>query len=833
MKNISDFEKYTAYLGEIINPEIRAEYEKLYKDNSAIIQYFKGVEKSVQKILSNSAIGADDLETLKNVLQVIITLENEITTFASKKRSKAYNKEISQLIDEVKDKMPISEVEVKNREFLELLEKNKQALKDEWQPPQRFTDKFIDDEIAKYDGEISSCENAITSLSYEIQSADNEQMRIKQEMDTAMRQVHAMGGRFTDSYESKMYLDRSGDAAYRKGAAQGKISNYRNIIRESGNKKRELETVRRLSVDKRLENHYKNLLDRKNIPSNSEEEFTKLAEEFREFEGYYEDAEELANECKDMPHKMQYNKLLRAKILAKTEQEFREIAKECRSLAMKYKGNDFLELSKECTKMADSTGEQEKKDKYNKLLQEYQKASKEDEFQNLAKQFREMNGYENTALIAIKCDDQYREYKKRRETQEKKEEYDSLVRAKNNASEEQLLYLAERFRAMNGYENTAELANECDNQYSTLKEEKKQELKIIREDIAKYKNCISLSSSPILTVGLKTDGTVLAVGSNSRGQCNTESWREIIAISSSSQHIVGLKADGTVVAVGDNKDGQCKTKNWTDIVAISSKYDRTVGLKADGTVVAVGFNRDGQCNTKNWTDIVAISANGYNIMGLKAEGTVVTVGDHSTQRKVTPWRDIVAIFNNSITVKLQADGTVVAVGRNFSRECNIDVVAIDGDVVLKTNGTVVAVGDNKYGQCNTEDWRDIVAISSSHYHTVGLKADGTVIAVGANNNGECNTKNWKDIVAISSSSATYDGGVVRGCTVGLKRDGTVVAVGWNKYGQCNTENWKGIGPPSEEQILKWERRAKGLCQYCGGQIGGLFTKKCKVCGKPR
>jgi len=61
---------------------------------------------------------------------------------------------------------------------------------------------------------------------------------------------------------------------------------------------------------------------------------------------------------------------------------------------------------------------------------------------------------------------------------------------------------------------------------------------------------------------------------------------------------------------------------------------------------------------------------------------------------------------------------------------------------------------------------------------------------------------------------------------------------------------------SEEQILKWkqakaeqeareaeERRriaeqeqqrqwkAQGLCTYCGGKLGGLFTKKCKSCGK--
>ena len=66
-----------------------------------------------------------------------------------------------------------------------------------------------------------------------------------------------------------------------------------------------------------------------------------------------------------------------------------------------------------------------------------------------------------------------------------------------------------------------------------------------------------------------------------------------MAISAVGYYTVGLKADGTVVAVGDNTDGQCEVSDWRDIVAISAGYGHTVGLKADGTVVAVGdYNYD-------------------------------------------------------------------------------------------------------------------------------------------------------------------------------------------------------------------------------------------------
>ena len=293
------------------------------------------------------------------------------------------------------------------------------------------------------------------------------------------------------------------------------------------------------------------------------------------------------------------------------------------------------------------------------------------------------------------------------------------------------------------------------------------------------------------TIGLKDNGTVVAVGDNKDGQCNVNGWRDIVAISAYLGHTVGLKADGTVVAVGYNKYGRCNVSGWRDIVAISAVFGYTVGLKADGTVVAVGENKDGQCNVNGWRDIVAISAGSRHTVGLKADGTVVAVGENKDgQCNVSGWRDIVSISAvGGRTVGLKADGTVVAVGNNCDGQCNVsgwrDIVSISANfghtVGLKADGTVVAVGYNKYGQCNVNGWRDIVAISAVGSRTVGLKADGTVVAVGENKDGQCNVSGWRDIVAISA-------GVYH--TVGLKADGTVVAVGENHDGRCNVSGWR-------------------------------------------
>ena len=257
------------------------------------------------------------------------------------------------------------------------------------------------------------------------------------------------------------------------------------------------------------------------------------------------------------------------------------------------------------------------------------------------------------------------------------------------------------------------------------------------------------------TVGLKTDGTVVAVGNNACGQCDVSDWTDIVAVNAGGWNTIGLKADGTVIAVGKNEDGQCDVSDWTDIVAVAAGDFHTVGLKADGTVIAVGKNEDGQCDVSGWRGIVAVAAGSKRTVGLKADGRVVVVGwKWDGGCDVSGWRDIVAVAaGDSHTIGLKADGTVVAVGWNGDGRCNVsdwtDIVAVAaGDshtIGLKADGKVVAVGDNEDGQCDVSGWTDIVSVSAALNHTVGLKADGSIVAVGDNESGQCNVSGWKDI----------------------------------------------------------------------------------------
>ena len=67
-------------------------------------------------------------------------------------------------------------------------------------------------------------------------------------------------------------------------------------------------------------------------------------------------------------------------------------------------------------------------------------------------------------------------------------------------------------------------------------------------------------------------------------------------------HTVGLKSDGTLVAVGGGYG--TNVGSLTDIVQVVVGELHTVGVKTDGTVVAVGDNGAGQCNLFDWNLMV-------------------------------------------------------------------------------------------------------------------------------------------------------------------------------------------------------------------------------------
>lgn len=327
------------------------------------------------------------------------------------------------------------------------------------------------------------------------------------------------------------------------------------------------------------------------------------------------------------------------------------------------------------------------------------------------------------------------------------------------------------------------------------------------------------------TVGLCTDGTVLAAGRNDYGQCNVDDWTDIVAISASAYHTVGLKADGTVVAVGMNAHGQCDVSGWTDIVAILAEGEPfieqngeipigyTVGLKSDGTLITTGSNTYGQCDVSEWTDVINLTSDNVryenstsvHVVGLRVDGTVLIAGENTKNwsDSVSEWTDIVSVsINSQRIVGLKSDGTTIYTSTDqvrwgydptrYDASGWTDIVQIYNSlqhtIALRKDGTVIALGnDFLYDHSSVSHWKDIVSINVNNSYSVALKADGTVIGIGYDDQKQAKGfSGWHDIAAVYTSSIH---------TVGIKHDGTAVAAGFNEYGQCDISHWKNLIVP--------------------------------------
>ena len=193
-----------------------------------------------------------------------------------------------------------------------------------------------------------------------------------------------------------------------------------------------------------------------------------------------------------------------------------------------------------------------------------------------------------------------------------------------------------------------------------------------------------------------------------------------------------LKKDGSIIAWGDNTYGECDVPasvQQTGVTTISGGFLFKSALQNNGTVIAWGDNRYGQC------------------LGTDALGNPITTTPLGQPVQIggQVLTGISAIDSDAWghTVALKNTGQVIAWGSNSNGQCNVPLSALSGvtaiatggshSIALSGNGSVLVWGSNEYGQCDIpiDAQSGIVAIDGGRDHTVALKNNGSVVAWGA------------------------------------------------------------------------------------------------------
>ena len=242
------------------------------------------------------------------------------------------------------------------------------------------------------------------------------------------------------------------------------------------------------------------------------------------------------------------------------------------------------------------------------------------------------------------------------------------------------------------------------------------------------------------TVALRNDGTVLACGDDSFGQCEVERWRNVKAVCAGAYHTVALFSDGTVAAIGRSDEGQCETSEWRDIIAVTAADYATFGLKADGSIVCCGYNN--YYMLQDWPKATAISGGSYALAALKENGEALISHESARSDELTDLAGIAV--NTGYAVGLREDGSTVCSAADLSDWRNIVAVSASANAILglDSQGSVHAYF---FLEGAGEDFtapRGVVAMAAGGTHCVFVRSDGTVAAWGENGKGECNVSRW-------------------------------------------------------------------------------------------
>ena len=269
------------------------------------------------------------------------------------------------------------------------------------------------------------------------------------------------------------------------------------------------------------------------------------------------------------------------------------------------------------------------------------------------------------------------------------------------------------------------------------------------------------------SLGVRDNGTAWAWGLNTNGRLGDNSitsrlspvsvvggFTDWIQVSAGYTHSLGLRTNGTAWAWGSNQYGRLGNNTatstsspvsvvggFTNWAQVSAGNGHTLGLRANGTAWAWGRNNYGELGDNTtvsksspvsvvggYTDWVQVSAGGAHNLGLRANGTAWSWGSNS--QGVLGDGSVVSKRSPVSVVGGYTDWIQVSAGNSHN-------------LAIRTNGTAWAWGFHQYGRLGDNTavaksspvsvvggFTDWVQVSSGNDHSLGVRANGTAWAWG-------------------------------------------------------------------------------------------------------
>ncbi|UCD50123.1 MAG: hypothetical protein JSW27_21660 [Phycisphaerales bacterium] len=302
---------------------------------------------------------------------------------------------------------------------------------------------------------------------------------------------------------------------------------------------------------------------------------------------------------------------------------------------------------------------------------------------------------------------------------------------------------------------------------------------------------VALAAGAYHSLGLTTEGSLVAWGENYNGQCNSPYGNSFVAIASGFYHNVALRSDGSIVVWGDNTWRQCQPPAAREYLAIGAGDFHSVAIRSDGSLVAWGWNEYGQCDVPAGNDYTAVAAGRYHSLALKLDRSIVAWGGNGDWQCAVPeGGDFIAVSAGSLhSLALKSDGSLVAWGRNDQGQCDVpeggDFVAISAgafhNLALRSDGAVVAWGLDTYSQCEVPADTYAAMVAAGGFHSLAIGAERKdvagveMVAADAGEGTEPVTVQPSDANAVAAQAPTPDLAETIDPNAGEPADATVAA----------------------------------------------------------
>lgn len=360
------------------------------------------------------------------------------------------------------------------------------------------------------------------------------------------------------------------------------------------------------------------------------------------------------------------------------------------------------------------------------------------------------------------------------------------------------------------------------------------------------KDFLAIAGSRFTLLALNKDGTVSKLRPDQKyWQCEVEDWKDIVMLSQSSTHTVGLKSDGTVIST--YKIGEQLSKEYVELLnelwETSQKYDKehlqslllktmnkyepsllkkaAEDLKHYGMILLTGVKEKmpDDYNVSEWRDILSVKAGRIFTVGLKADGTLIASGDIAQEalHKISLWHDISDFaVDFDVIYAVTKSGKVLCTDEKIAESIkdwqNITEIAVSDDIILAfTNDGQVLCNDETL--ITPEILSNIAERipADSFEKLMSIEAENTVV---------------RDELKHIEDEKIEAERLLKEAEQRLKKQRAQ-----EKRRKTIEEKQRQAEEKRKEEALKSWRRCEGLCQHCGGDFKGFFTRKCSKCGK--